>query len=130
MRKYDRFYLRIIRDSKHNDKARGRKIRPNVQYITSDYIQELQNNQENKCYYCLKSMNWLKRAGKDGLTCARTLNNFAHYKFNVDKLCCKSCNSKDFSVQRGLLKRCFSKWKENTFKIVSPVEDRSACFHC
>ena len=113
MRKADRWYKRIVRDSKYNDRCRGRIINPFLPYIDTASLLESQQAQENKCWYCQCEMNWLeRRSSKNGLTLERADNSIPHYKFNCKGLCCKSCNSKRFTTDKGLMKRYFCKWKE------------------
>ena len=108
----DRWYNRIVRDSRYNDRRRNRFIDPSVKYIDRETLLEFQDTQENKCYYCGVQMNWLqRRSGKTGLTLEREKNHLPHYKSNCLGLCCKSCNCKRYQREHGLLVRYFTKWK-------------------
>ena len=109
----DRWYNRIVRDSRYNDKKCGRKIDPTHEYIHTDRLLELQNEQQNLCYYCFIQMNWIgdRRKNRNGLTLERRDNRLPHYTDNCLGLCCKSCNSKRYSHDDGLLRRYFSKWR-------------------
>ena len=112
MRTSDRWYNRIVRDSRYNDRVAGRTIDPNIQYITTAHLLEFQNAQSNRCYYCDVPLNWMRRRDrKNGLTLERSDNNLPHYVHNCVGLCCKSCNSKRMPHHLGLLRRYFSKWR-------------------
>ena len=125
MRKIDRWYYRIIRDSKCSD-IRAKRYTNNVDNITSDHLINLQNLQQNRCYYCQKFMDWIeRRSGKNGLTCER-LDGREHLIENT-VLCCKSCNSKKYTRDIGLLKRYFSIWKRLTFDIPSYDQSKRRC---
>ena len=129
MRKADRWYNRIVRDSKHNDKRQGREIKPTLPYIDTNTLLEFQQLQQNKCYYCQCEMNWMeRRSSKNGLTLERDNNALPHYKTNCVGLCCKSCNSKKYSTDKGLLKRYFCKWRDLALGIHYKHELRSACY--
>ena len=109
----DKWYNRIPRDSRYNDRRQGRIIDQAVKYIDSQSLLDFQNDQENKCYYCGVQMNWLERRScKTGLTLEREKNYLPHYKSNCLGLCCKSCNSKRYQREHGLLVRYLSKWKD------------------
>ena len=127
MRIQDRWYNRIIRDSIRNDKKAGRDITQEP-YINSETLLHLQNEQQNKCYYCLCDMQWMeRRSSKDGLTVERADNNKAHFISNCS-LCCKRCNSRKFSKEKGLLMRYFSKWKGVLNVKQNLSSKRSACY--
>jgi len=130
MRTSDRWYNRIIRDSRYNDRVAGRIIDPTIQYITSAHLLEFQNKQSNRCYYCQVSLNWMRRRDrKNGLTLERRDNNLPHYLTNCVGLCCKSCNSKRLPMNVGILKRYFSKWKIKALDPYVMVDGlRRGCF--
>ena len=108
---HDRWYYRIVRDSRCTDLKKKRGIDEVTPYVDVDYLFELQNRQQNKCWYCATNMNWMeRRTCKEGLTLERKDNTKPHYKSNC-VLCCKSCNSKRYDTNTGLMKRYFSKWK-------------------
>ena len=121
MRYQDLWFNRIPRDSRYNDRMRGRTIREDIHYITGSDLLGFQNKQQNRCYYCDNQMKWYgdRRSDKTGLTLERKNNDLAHYTMNCLGLCCKSCNSKKYSGDRAVLKRWFSKWKNYTFEIHS-----------
>ena len=109
----DNWYNRIVRDSRYNDGRQNRTIDPRIPFINSVTLFKMQNDQQNKCLYCLTEMEWLeRRSNKKGLTVERADNRLPHYISNCLGLACKSCNSKQFSREKGLLKRYFSKWKD------------------
>ena len=119
MKNADRWYNRIVRDSRHSDKKKRRTNYEEADFIDADRLLELQNEQENKCYYCFEALNWMeRRSSKQGLTVERLDDFLPHIKSNC-VLACKSCNSARFTHKRGLLKRYFSMWKKSTF-IVCP----------
>ena len=128
--KADRWYNRIVRDSKYNDRQRGRLIDPTIEYINSKTLIEFQNTQENRCYYCAVQMNWLqRRKGKIGLTLEREKNHLPHYKSNCLGLCCKRCNCRRFTHDQGLLMRYFTKWKIRALDVhVLTTGNRGASF--
>ena len=108
----DNWYNRIVRDSRYNDRRGNRVIDPTIPFIDSKTLFQFQNKQQNKCYYCQVEMQWMERSSnKRGLTVERANNSLPHYISNCRGLACKSCNSKRFSPEKGLLKRYFSKWK-------------------
>ena len=127
-RDQDAWYRRTIRDSKSNDKKRGRKIDPNERYVNTCDLLRFQQIQQNKCWYCNCEMHWLeRRRNKRGLTLERIDNALPHYLSNCRGLCCKSCNSKKFSTERGLLKRYFSKWRDLALNVhITTTGRRSA----
>ena len=91
----------------------NRWIDPSVPFIDAESLFEFQNKQQNKCMYCLTEMEWMeRRTNKNGLTVERGDNREPHYLFNCIGLACKSCNSKQYSAEKGILKRYFSKWKD------------------
>lgn len=119
MRINDLWFNRIPRDSRYNDRRVGRKIVEGIPYITARDLLTFQNKQQNRCYYCDNQMKWYGNRSSDkmGLTLERKNNAFPHYTRNCLGLCCKSCNSRKYVGNRGLLKRYFSKWKNATFEI-------------
>ena len=119
MRYQDLWFNRIPRDSRYNDRRRGRQIREDIPYISASDLLAFQNKQQNRCYYCDNQMKWYgdRRSDKTGLTLERRNNDLPHYTMNCLGLCCKSCNSRDYSGKRAVLKRYFSKWKNSTFEI-------------
>ena len=126
----DKWFNRIVRDSKHNDKARKRKIDPEQPYIDTKTLLGFQDKQENKCYYCQVMMNWLeRRKSKNGLTLEREKNHLPHYTSNCLGLVCKSCNSKRYDRERGLLTRYFTKWRDLALNVhVKQDDGRSPSF--
>lgn len=107
----DRWYNRIVRDSRYNDRKAGRVIDPTRKFISTKRLFTLQENQANLCYYCQANMaHTNRRSNPNGLTLERLNNGYPHYEDNC-VLCCKSCNSKRYSREVGLLKRYFSIWK-------------------
>ena len=130
MRESDKWFNRIVRDSRYNDRRQDRYISPEHEYIDTETLLFLQQHQQNKCYYCQCQMNWLeRRISKNGLTVERQNNDLPHYKSNCVGLCCKSCNSKRYSREHGLLLRYFTIWKKAALDVqVSVHGDRSACF--
>ena len=126
----DRWYKRIVRDSRYNDRARRRQIDDRIPYIDTDTLMHFQDKQENECYYCGCQMNWLqRRTGKNGLTLEREKNYLPHYKSNCLGLACKSCNSKKYQREHGLLVRYFTKWKRLALDVHVKVDDiRAASF--
>ena len=123
MKHADRWYNRIVRDSRHSDKKKKRTNYEEADFIDADRLLELQNEQENKCYYCFEALNWMeRRSSKQGLTVERLDDFLPHIKSNC-VLACKSCNSARFTHKRGLLKRYFSMWKKRTFNVCPYVED-------
>ena len=122
----DRWLNRIERDSRHNDKARGRAIDPTIPYINRETLVRLQQEQSNRCYYCQVPMDWLeRRRTKNGLTLERLDNRQPHYIHNC-VLCCKHCNASRFDTQTGILKRYFSIWKSKALDIIAPTTPRCA----
>ena len=127
MRTGDRWYKRIVRDSRYNDRMRDRTIDPTRPYIDSQTLIDFQNEQQNLCYYCQTPMNWIqRRSGKTGLTLERKNNRVPHYKSNCLGLCCKSCNSKRYTRERGLLMRYFQKWKSIALDVRVQTDDPRA----
>ena len=126
----DKWYNRIVRDSRYNDGRMKREIDPQQQYIDTPTLLGFQSEQENKCYYCQVMMNWLqRRSGKNGLTLERTNNDLPHYTSNCTGLVCKSCNSKKYSRTRGLLLRYFTKWRNQALDVrVRTGGERSPSF--
>ena len=126
----DKWFNRIIRDSRYNDGRQNRYISPDIQYIDTPTLLHFQQDQQNMCYYCQCQMNHLeRRKSKNGLTLEREDNRLAHYKTNCLGLCCKSCNSKKYSRERGLLRRYFTKWRNLALNVrVKTDGARSACF--
>ena len=113
MRESDKWFNRIVRDSRYNDRKARRFINPEIRFIDRKALIGMQNDQQNKCHYCLESMSWLeRRTNKLGLTVERRDNSLPHYVSNCMGLVCKSCNSKRYSTERGILKRYFSIWKD------------------
>ena len=73
-----------------------------------------------------EQLNWLERRScKNGLTLERLDNRLPHYRYNC-VLACKSCNSKRFDRDTGILKRYFSIWKNITHTVRVQVDDRRA----
>ena len=108
----DRWYNRIVRDSRYNDRMRNRTIDPEIPFITSNDLQTFQTDQQNRCLYCYCFMNWLERRScKQGLTLERRNNRLPHYKNNCKGLVCKSCNSRQMNHEQILLRKYFGKWK-------------------
>ena len=123
MRTADRWYNRIVRDSRYNDRIRKRFIDPTIPFIDSKTLFKMQNSQQNRCYYCQVQMEWLeRRSNKKGLTVERADNSQPHYIRNCLGLACKSCNSKRFDQETGLLKRYFSKWKDFALNVHVKVD--------
>ena len=121
-RESDNWYKRIVRDSRYNDKKANRQIDPAIPYITTPDLLKLQNDQQNRCYYCWQGMSWMERSRNPrGLTLERLNNELPHYKSNCT-LACKRCNSKRLSPNRGLLMRYFQRWKALTFDPVVQVQ--------
>ena len=129
MKHADRWYNRIVRDSRHSDKKKKRTNYTEKNYIDAQRLLELQNEQQNECYYCLGQMNWMeRRSSKRGLTVERKNDMLPHIKSNC-MLACKSCNSARFTHKRGLLKRYFNLWKRRTFNVNPFIETgRYPCF--
>ena len=120
-RESDNWYRRIVRDSRYNDRKAKRQIDPTIPYISTSDLLELQNTQQNKCYYCWLDMSWMERSRNPrGLTLERLNNRLPHYKSNC-VLACKRCNCKRYSPHHGLLLRYFAKWKALTFDPVVQV---------
>ena len=127
MRLQDRWMYRIPRDSKASDKRRRRQFKVE-DFITTTVLEQLQTRQRNRCWYCDEFMDWLeRRSTKTGLTVERKDTNLAHVVDNC-VLCCKSCNSRKYSREKGLLKRYFSKWYNKTFEIRQPMTNRRCSF--
>ena len=123
MRKADRWYNRIVRDSRYNDRRQKRDIDPTIPFIDSKTLFKMQNSQQNRCYYCQVQMEWLeRRSNKKGLTVERADNSQPHYIRNCLGLVCKSCNSKRFDQETGLLKRYFSKWRDLALNVTVTVD--------
>jgi len=126
MRVADRWYKRIIRDSKCSDRKNKLPITYPDQYVTTHDLIYMQQEQENKCYHCLVFMNWLeRRSSKNGLTLDRRNTQLPHYKDNVC-LACKSCNSARYTKEKQLLKRYFNLWYHKTFDI-KMAENKRRC---
>jgi len=130
MRVADRWYNRIVRDSRHNDKNAGRNIDLSRENIHTNRLLELQNEQQNCCYYCFTQMDWHgdRRKNKNGLTVEREDNRLPHYIDNCLGLCCKSCNSKKYKRADGLVKRYFSKWHHQLEQSCGTDDDRRPCY--
>ena len=128
MRTADRWYNRIVRDSRYNDRIRKRFIDPTIPFIDSKTLFRMQNDQQNLCYYCRVQLEWLeRRSNKKGLTVERADNRLPHYISNCVGLVCKSCNSKKYSGPKGLLMRYFSKWRDRALNVrVSVDGERSS----
>jgi len=127
MKKKDRWMFRIVRDCKASDIKARREYVPEG-FINTKYLEYLQQKQCNRCFYCDCFMNWLeRRKNKTGLTCERRNNKLSHLASNC-VLCCKSCNSKKYSYEKGLMKRYFSKWYNRTFNIVAPRSNRRCSY--
>ena len=123
MRESDNWYNRIVRDSRYNDRCRKRVIDPTIPFIDSKALFQMQHRQQNKCYYCQVEMEWLeRRSNKKGLTVERLDNSLPHYTSNCLGLVCKSCNSKRYSREKGILKRYFTKWKEQALDVHVTVD--------
>lgn len=122
-RESDNWYNRICRDSRYNDRRKNRTIDPNIPFINPATLFRFQNKQQNKCLYCLTEMEWLeRRSNKKGLTVERGNNQLPHYISNCLGLACKSCNSKQFTHERGILKRYFSIWKTRALDVHVTVD--------
>ena len=122
-RESDNWYNRIVRDSRYNDRRKNRTIDPTIPFINSATLFRMQNDQQNKCLYCLTQMEWLeRRSNKKGLTVERSDNRLPHYISNCLGLACKSCNSKQYTHEKGLLKRYFSKWKDFALNVHVKVD--------
>ena len=106
MRVIDRWYFRVVRDSKTSDRNSGRRFDETLYVTTKDLI-KMQEEQENRCYYCQKFMDWISRRGVHGLTLERLNNDLPHHRTNC-VLCCKSCNSQKMTPEQGVLKRTAS----------------------
>lgn len=128
-RKSDRWHRRIPRDARYNDRKAGRHIDPTRPFINTDALLTLQREQQNLCHYCLTNLNWIERRScKHGLTLERLNNRLPHYTDNC-VLACKSCNSKRFDRETGILKRYFSIWKSITHSVQVQAKDpRSGSF--
>ena len=123
MRISDRWYNRICRDAKYNDRKSCRVIDSTIPYITTTRLFELQNKQQNKCYYCFSNMCWYERKRNPlGLTLERLDNSLPHYESNC-VLACKHCNSKRFTPEKGLLHRYFTKWRRLALDVQVQVDD-------
>ena len=116
MRVADIWYNRIIRDSKSNDEKRKRPTdSPN--YVTTDDLIRMLNEQQNKCNWCGVDMAWThRRSTPHGLTLERFDNLKSHTRDNVC-LCCKRCNSKRMTPQTALLRKYFFKWYRRVFDV-------------
>ena len=124
MRESDKWFHRIVRDSRYNDRKAGREIDPKIPFICSKVLFEMQNVQQNRCWYCLEGMSWMERSRNlRGLTVERSDNSLPHYTSNCKGLVCKSCNSKRYTTERGILKRYFSKWKDFALGVHVQVGD-------
>ena len=127
MRVNDRWYFRAVRDSKTSDRNAGRLFNDEEYIKTLDLI-DMQETQENRCYYCQKFMDWISRRGINGLTVERLNNALPHYTSNC-VLACKSCNSKKYDRNRGLLTRYFTKWRDIALDVrVKQTGGRSASY--
>jgi len=119
----DHWYNRIVRDSRYNDRRQNRTINPTIPFINTATLFKMQNEQQNKCLYCLTQLEWLeRRSNKKGLTVERRDNRLPHYVSNCMGLACKSCNSKRYSHEKGLLKRYISKWKDFALNVHVKVD--------
>jgi len=113
----DRWMCKIPRDSRKADRLAGRTDYDTRDFIDTPYLLHLQTKQQNECYYCQTQLCWReRRRAKNGLTVERIDSRLPHLKSNC-VLCCKSCNSKRYTRDHGLLKRYFTKWKKKTFDI-------------
>ena len=120
MRVSDRWYKRIVRDSRYNDRKAGRVIDPTCKFISTARLFALQAKQSNRCYYCQTNMALTnRRSNPSGLTLERLDTIYPHYSSNC-VLCCKRCNSKRYCRDIGLLKRYFSIWKRKALHGKSP----------
>ena len=120
MREHDRWYKRIVRDSRYNDRKAGRAIDPTCKFISTTRLFALQAKQNNKCYYCQTNMALTNRRSNPlGLTLERLDNQYPHYENNC-VLACKRCNSKRYDHDLGLLKRYFSIWKQKVLDGKNP----------
>ena len=116
MRYVDRWYFRCVRDSRSMDLAANRLVN-DKDYISTKKLIALQKEQLNRCYYCNIFMNWIeRRKSRNGLTIERLRTDLPHISTNC-VLACKSCNSRRYSREKGLLKRYFSIWRDRTFDI-------------
>ena len=125
MRVSDRYYNRIIRDSKTSDKKQHFRIGDT--YITAADILRMQNEQQNRCAYCGIFLNWLeRRRNRDGLTVERLDTSRPH---EVDNCClvCKRCNSKRMTPEKKILTKYFYRWYRATFDFPSYVETNRVC---
>ena len=128
-RKNARWMYRIVRDSKHNDKFRGRTDYDPADYIDTETLVHLQQAQQNKCNWCGVFMDWMeRRSNPRGLTVDRLDNALPHIKTNV-VLACKRCNSKNCNRERSLLRKYFYRWYRNTFDVKVQYKEtgRHAC---
>ena len=117
MRVQDRWYYRIIRDSKTSDRLAKRTIEYPDKYVTTLDLVKMQEAQRNRCNYCHVFMYWMqRRKGKTGLTLERFNNALPHYADNCC-LACKKCNSQKLDREKGLLKKYFCLWYNKTFGI-------------
>ena len=123
----DRWYRRIVRDCKASDYKAGREV--NLEnYVQSGQLEVMQDNQQNKCWYCQEQMCWLeRRRARNGLTCERMDNSLPHETGNC-KLACKRCNSRKFSREKGILMRYFCIWKHSALGIRAPQTNRRCTF--
>jgi len=122
-RESDNWYNRICRDSRYNDRRKNRTIDPNIPFINPATLFWFQNKQQNKCLYCQVEMEWLeRRSNKKGLTVERGNNKLPHYISNCLGLVCKSCNSKQYTHEKGILKRYFSIWKTRALDVHVTVD--------
>ena len=121
MRLSDRYPTRIVRDARHKDKIAGRMYRT-PDFVTPEWVESQQNIQGNKCFWCLKFMDWIKRNKADGLTCERLDNSLPHTTANC-VLACHRCNSKKLTALQGFIRRLFAQWREFSNKPVNAFRD-------
>ena len=127
MRKQDRWYNRIVRDSRRSDRLAKRLVKDVDRYVTTEDLIKMQQDQRNRCYYCQIFMDWIqRRRGGTGLTLERFNNCLPHYTSNCC-LACKACNSKRVSREEGLLKKYFNIWYEKTFGVTRKWQGNRRC---
>ena len=129
-RESDKWFNRIVRDSRYNDRCRGRVIDPTKKFITTEALLAFQQAQQNKCWYCMTELQWLeRRSNPAGLTLERRDNTIPHYTSNCIGLCCKRCNSKRICREKGLLMHYFNLWKHRALTVrVQHDDTRSASY--
>ena len=90
MRKSDRWYNRIPRDSKCCDRKANRTITLS-EMIDTEWCIMQQIIQGNRCHYCNIFLDWFSRKKRNGLTVERLDSSLPHHKNNC-VLACHHCN--------------------------------------